>query len=192
MDALTAFLLLYLAVAIVILFVTGHYTWRLIRTFIHGGGPYVPSDEDRVRTMIELSAITPEDTIMDLGCGDGRLVFAAAEAGARRAVGCDIDPQLVRQCNEKLTAKKPARPDDAGRSGGLDARVQFVCENLWKTDVSGYSVVFLYQLPPTMKRLEQKLLAELPSGARVVSNAFVFPSWKPAREAGNVRLYVKV
>ena len=62
---------------------------------------------------------------------------------------------------------------------------------MWKADLSNVDVVFVYQLPHVMKRIKKKLLEELKPGARVISNSFVMPDWKPKEERGGIYLYVK-
>ncbi len=141
------------------------------------GGPYVPTSPERVQSMVALAAITPDDVVIDLGSGDGRLVAAAALAGAKRAIGYEINPSLVRYA--RWLAKRR----------GLSGRTAFMRTSLWDADVRGATVVFLYQLPFVMDGIEKKLREELPPGGRVVSNGFPFKQWPEAHAQGHIRLY---
>ena len=108
--------------------------------------------------------------VVDLGSGDGRIVIAAAtKFKARRGLGVDIEPSLVKFSN-----------DSAAQAGVAD-RVKFREEDLFKTDVSEATVVTVYLLPRAMPPLEQKLLAELKPGTRVVVQDYPFPTWRAER-----------
>lgn len=127
---------------------------------------YVPTPERVVETMMDLAQVGPGDVVYDLGCGDGRLVIAAAKRGAKKAVGVDIDPDRIREARENA------------RSAGVADRVTFVEGDLFELDFSDASVVTLYLLPELNLRLRPKLLA-LPAGTRVVSHAFDMGDWRP-------------
>jgi protein-L-isoaspartate O-methyltransferase len=144
---------------------------------ISGGGPYVPSSPSRVKRMIKLAGITSTDTVMDLGCGDGRLLIAAIEAGAKKAVGCEIHPGLVRLARHKIKKRK------------MQNDIVIKKESLWKTDTSEADVMLLYQIPYAMEKIGEKLAEEMPKGARIVSNGFVFPDWEPDKQEADVYLY---
>lgn len=151
---------------------------QLLIPLVHFGGPYVPTQNAHVDEMIRHAKLTSSDRIADLGSGDGRIVIAAASEGVADAVGIEINGALVRLSKQS-----------ASRLGLKNAR--FVKESFWKTNVADRTVVFLYQVPYAMKRLEKKLQDELPVGARVISNDFTFFHWKPVEEHGRIRVYVK-
>jgi len=94
------------------------------------------------------------------------------------ALGIEINGALVK-----------ASEFSSSRLGLKNAR--FVRESFWKSDVSDRTIVFLYQVPYAMRKLETKLQQELPLGARVISNDFKFVNWKPSEEHGRIRIYVK-
>jgi SAM-dependent methyltransferase len=126
--------------------------------------PYLPSDAHVVEAMLELANVSAGDVLYDLGCGDGRIVIAAAKRGAR-ATGFDIDPQRLRESH-----------DNAARLG-LARKVRFVRRSFFDVDLRGASVVTLYLLPGVNVKLRPKLLWELRPGARVVSNNFDMKDW---------------
>lgn len=177
---LTIFLLLLGAVFIVVLnlFAIWWFGGMLI-PLLAGGGPYVPSNDNRVKKMIELAKIKSNDVVMDLGSGDGRLLIAALEAGAGNAIGYEVHPGLVKFSRKKLA-----------RKGFADQSTIFK-KSMWDADMSGITLVLLYQIPYSMEKLGEKLLSELPRGARVVSNAFEFPNWEFAESDSGVHVYVK-
>ena len=128
--------------------------------------PFVATPDSIVDRMLRLADIRTGDFVVDLGSGDGRLVVTAvAKYGARGGFGVDIDAPLVKLAN-----------DNAARAGVAD-RVRFFERDLFTTDVSEATLVTVYLLPTAMPRLEKKLLAELPAGARVVTHDFPFPNW---------------
>ena len=144
---------------------------------IFGGGPFVPTSNKTTKLMVEIAKIKPTDHVTDLGSGDGRLLIAAVQAGAATADGYEIHPGLVWVSRLKNRAQK------------MSERIVIYQKTFWEADLSKTTVVLLYQIPDSMKRLEEKLRRELPSGARVVSHAFLFTTWQPAETHGKIRLY---
>jgi SAM-dependent methyltransferase len=131
--------------------------------------PYIPTTEIAVKAMLELAAVTSSDVVYDLGCGDGRIVIAAAKSYGARGVGIDIDPMLIRD------AKKNAR------QAGVEKRVKFREQDLFLANFREATVVTLFLLPAINKRLLPQLEALKP-GTRIVSNTFEIGGWKPVRE----------
>ena len=132
--------------------------------------PYAATLMPVVEAMLKLADVGPNDFVIDLGSGDGRLVIAAVGTfKARGGLGVDIETSLVKYSN-----------DSAAQAGVAD-RVQFREEDLFKTDVSEATVVTIYLFPRAMPRLEKKLLAELKPGTRVVAHDYPFPGWRPER-----------
>lgn len=130
---------------------------------------YTPTRHAVARAMLELAEVGTNDVVVDLGSGDGRVPIIAAQQYGARAVGVEIDPQLV------AVARQNAR------DAGVADRVTFIEGDLFTADVSGASVVTLYLSTSIMRRLEAKLRAELPPRARVVSHQFWFPTWPHER-----------
>lgn len=133
------------------------------------GGPFVPSNRKSVDAMIALARITKGTTVIDVGSGDGRVLFAAAKEGAR-AIGIEINPYLV-----LFTGIKAAL-------GPYKGRVTAIWKNLWKADLSRADIVFVYLIPWRMEELAGKLKRELKPGSLVITNSFIFPGWKRIRE----------
>jgi len=132
--------------------------------------PYAATLTLVVDAMLKLADVGPNDFVIDLGSGDGRIVIAAATRfKARGGLGVDIEPKLVKYAT------------DSAAQAGIADRVTFREEDLYKTDVHEASVVTVYLLPAAMPRLEQKLLAELKPGTRVVVQDYPFPTWRAER-----------
>jgi hypothetical protein len=125
-----------------------------------------------VDEMLRMAAVGPDDFVVDLGSGDGRLVIAAVrQFGARGGFGVDITASAVDYANAKAAEQ------------GVADRVRFMRRDLFATDISPATVVTVYLFPAAMPRLREKLLADLRPGTRVVSHDFPLPDWKPDRIA---------
>ena len=131
--------------------------------------PDVRTPFPTVRAMLELAGVTGSDVVYDLGSGDGRIVITAAREFGARGVGLEIDPALVAE--SRATARRL----------GLTARVRFIEQDLFQTDLGEATVVTLYLSVELNRRLRPKLLAELPPGSRIVSHDFDMGDWPPDR-----------
>jgi len=129
--------------------------------------PFVPSDETVVKAMLDLAQVGPEDFLYDLGSGDGRVLIAAARHRDARGLGIELDPMLV------------ARAQRDARLLGVDDYVGFLEEDIFRVELQGATVVFLYLLQEVNLMLRPKLLAELRPGTRVISQAFDMGDWFP-------------
>src|SRR5712692_5973559 len=133
--------------------------------------PYVPTTEQAVDAMLKLADVKKTDVVYDLGCGDGRIVIAAAKNFGARGVGIDINPVRIREAREN--AKK----------AGVENLVRFEENDLFQADIHEASVVTLFLLSTVNLKLRPKLLQDLKPGTRVVSNTFDMGDWKPDKEA---------
>jgi SAM-dependent methyltransferase len=132
--------------------------------------PYVPTTEEAVQAMLKLADVKKSDTVYDLGCGDGRIVVAAAKDFGAHGVGIDINPVRIREANEN--AKK----------AGVEKQVRFEENDLFEADIHEATVVTLFLLSDINLKLRPKLLRDLKPGTRVVSNTFTMGDWKPDKE----------
>ena len=128
--------------------------------------PYVPTPIDVVHRMLELANVTKDDVLYDLGCGDGRIVIEAAQRYGSRGVGIDYDPERIAEA--RATAKRR----------GLDHLVTFRQEDALTTDVSEATVVTLYLLSSSNRKLRPNLTAQLQPGSRIVSHACRRSNWE--------------
>lgn len=126
----------------------------------------IMSPDFMVEAMLNLAEVRAGDLLYDLGCGDGRIVIAAAQRGAR-GVGVDIDP---RQISLATKAAAAARVSD---------RVKFIMTDLFTMDFRDATVVSLYLGEEVNIKLMPRLRKELRPGTRVVSHEFGMGSWEP-------------
>jgi cyclopropane fatty-acyl-phospholipid synthase-like methyltransferase len=144
---------------------------------IFRGAPFVPTQKQTLEKMIEAAKIQPGEKLADLGSGDGRILIAAARAGAE-AHGYEINPLLFFWSRWKI------------RQAGLASKAFVHWKNFWLADFSDYDIVMLFGITGIMPKLETKLKTELKPGARVVSNIFKFPNWESTKE-GAISIYRK-
>jgi len=136
---------------------------------VKDAGPYVPSPQSVVADMLRYADVGPNDFLIDLGSGDGRIVLTAAKVFGARGFGVDIKEDLVKRANE------------AAQNEGVADRVKFVKQDLFKTDISPATVVTMYLLPDTVNMLKDKFLAELKPGTRIVSHDYPLTGWIPEK-----------
>ena len=122
-----------------------------------------------VPEMVALAGINGNDVVYEPGCGDARVLIAAMNAGARRGLGVDIDPDLAEVAYAAV------------KSRGLQDKVEIRWGNALAIDMSNVTVVFLFMGEPFNLIMRPLLWKQLPIGARVVSNDFAMGDWKPDR-----------
>jgi len=127
---------------------------------------FVPTPPDVVAKMLELAAVKKDDVVYDLGSGDGRIVIAAAKAHGCKAIGVELDGELV--------AKSRTR----ARKAGVEKLVTFEESDLFEADFASASVVALYILPTMSQKLIPKF-DKLKPGARIISHCFAIPGVMP-------------
>jgi SAM-dependent methyltransferase len=128
---------------------------------------YVPTPEHVVAAMLEMAETRSTDVVYDLGCGDGRVVIAAAKDYGARGLGVDIDPERIAESRANAQA------------AGVADRVRFVQQDLFEMDIREATVVTLYLLPQLNRKLRPKLLSDLRPGTRVLSHDFDMGEWQP-------------
>jgi len=126
-----------------------------------------PTDRITVRRILFLSGVKPGERLIDLGCGDGRIVVAAAREFGADAIGVEIDPFRVLWARIWILLS------------GLSGKAWIVRGNMYTFDVSGADVVVLFLSATSNFRLQDRLRRELPAGARVVSYYHPIWGWKP-------------
>lgn len=127
--------------------------------------PYVPTPPEVVARMLELGAIGRDDIVYDLGCGDGRLVIAAAVSRGARGVGIELDPALIEKC----------RAD--AEQAGVGKIVRFLHMDATKARLTEATVLLLYLLPESLESLEPVFERDLSPGVRIVSHDYKIPGW---------------
>ena len=125
---------------------------------------WVPTPQAVVDKMLDLTKVTKNDFVMDLGSGDGRTVITAAKRGAR-AMGVEYNPDMV-----ELSKKNAA-------AAGVSDRATFVKADLFETDFSKADVITMFLLPSINMKLRPKIL-NLRPGTRIASNTFTMEDWQ--------------
>ena len=126
---------------------------------------WAPTPDAMVDRMRRLAGLRPRDFVIDLGAGDGKIVIAAAKAGAR-GLGIEYNPELVTLARQRAQA------------AGVAEHARFEKADIFESDFSRASIVTLYLLPRLNLRLRHRLLALTP-GTRVVSHSFDMGDWRP-------------
>jgi hypothetical protein len=125
---------------------------------------YVPTPQVVVEEMLRMAKVGPQDFVIDLGSGDGRMVITAAKKFGARGFGVDLDTVLLKISNE-----------NARREGVAD-RARFIEQNLFETDLSQATVITSYLLPEMNEKLRPKIL-NLRPGTRVVAHDYHMGEW---------------
>jgi len=138
------------------------------------GAPYLPTLSRQVRTALELADLRPGDTLLELGCGDGRVLVAAARQGFK-AVGYELNPLLAAVA--WLRTRRYRR------------QVKVVWGDFWRRPWPPAEAVFTFLLPKYMPKLNKKVMQYSNKPVKLVSFAFVIPSRQPAAQKDGVYLY---
>jgi SAM-dependent methyltransferase len=147
--------------------------WPLSR-----GAPWVPTSLGKVHDMLAMAEVTAGDLVYDLGCGDGRIIIAAARDFGARAVGIEIDPLRYLWCQGLITLL------------GLRGRVRIVYGDFFKQDLGPADVVTCYLTQGANERLQEKFVQELGPNTRLVSNDFTFPGLQLLGHDSATRIYL--
>ena len=130
---------------------------------------YDPTPYNVVAQMLALAQVREGDMVYDLGCGDGRIVIAAAKEAGARGVCVDIDPVRIRE--SRLNAA----------SAGVAERIRFVEDDLFTTGIADATVVVLFLWPELNLKLRPRLWRELQPGTRVISYVHNMGDWLPLK-----------
>ena len=130
--------------------------------------PFITTPDHVTLAMLQLADVSPQDHVIDLGSGDGRIVITAAKRFGATGLGVEIVPELVLKSRENA------------RAAGVSARAEFREQDLFATDLRRATVVTMYLLPEVNLQLRPRLLALAP-GTRIVSHDWDLGDWAPDR-----------
>jgi len=129
--------------------------------------PYVPSPQEVIDRMLELAQARQGDTVVDLGCGDGRILITAVQKFRAKAIGIEIDPKIAAQASDTILKL------------GLQNRARVVRADVFDADLSLADVVTLYLTTSFNEKLRPKFEKSLRPGTRVVSHDYGIRGWNP-------------
>jgi hypothetical protein len=127
---------------------------------------WVPTPDEVVERMLTMAQTKPEDYVIDLGAGDGKIAIAAAKKFGARSMGVEYNPEMV------AFAQKNAK------AAGVTDKAQIVHGDIFATDFTQATVLTMYLLPSLNMKLRPQILALRP-GTRVVTHAFNMEDWEP-------------
>jgi len=153
--------LLYL----VAIFLVLYGLWMLI-PFLYGL-PWVPTKKERIRKALRMANLKPDELLYDLGSGDGRVLFIAAQEFGARAVG--IEASILQYWFTQLRRLL----------SGSRSRVSVRRENFYRADFGDADLVFAFLTSTETALLQKKLERDLKPGSRVIAVSADFSDWKP-------------
>ena len=127
--------------------------------------PYLQTPPEVVLKMLEMAKVDKADVVYDLGSGDGRIVIAAAQKFGARAIGIEIDPELIRESDRESKLAIAKTPE-------IRDRIKFIKQDFFKTDLGDATVITLYLLPQTNLLVLSDILPKLKSGTRIISHEY--------------------
>lgn len=139
------------------------------------GVPYVPLTRDKLDFVNEKIKLNADDRVIDLGCGDGRVLRMFEKQGVTDLTGYEINywAFLIAKIKNKFYLRFSGIPQLRDKS---KAKVYFM--NFNKVDLSQYNVIFCYLLPYVVTSLKEKFDRELKPGTRIISYAFEIKDWR--------------
>jgi SAM-dependent methyltransferase len=129
--------------------------------------PYVPSPKEIIERMLESAEVKRGELVVDLGCGDGRILITAVQKFGAKAVGVELNPKLAKEATEMIAKL------------GLQNHAKVIRGDIFEADLSQADVVTLYLTTSSNEKLRPKLEQSLRPGARVVSHDYGIRGWNP-------------
>jgi len=125
---------------------------------------WVPTPDEIVQRMLRMAKVTPQDTVYDLGAGDGKIAIAAGKMGAT-AVGIEYNPDMAKLAQCYVQAEN------------LAGKTRIIQGDVFKEDFSKATVVTMYLLPELNLKLRPTIL-DMKPGTRVTSHQFTMGDWE--------------
>lgn len=155
-------------VVLALLAVGWWFAFRVLTSYRIPDVPFVTTPPEVVDAMIDLADLKPQDIVYDLGCGDGRLILAAAQRQNIRGIGIDIDPERVAEAREAI------------REAGLSDRVRILRNDLFRESFRDGNAVLMFLNPSVLERLLPEF-EQLRPGSRIVSHHYRIPTIRPEK-----------
>jgi len=142
------------------------------------GAGWSPTPMENVRKMLKMAGVGKDDVVYDLGCGDGRIIIAAAGEFGARAVGIEADPLRFLLSFVRI------------KVSGLGSKVKVIWGNFFHHNLSDATVVTVFLSNEANDKLRAKLEKELSPGTRVISYYWIFSGWKAVKADFSSHLYM--
>ncbi|MBF2025427.1 MAG: class I SAM-dependent methyltransferase [Oscillatoriales cyanobacterium C42_A2020_001] len=128
---------------------------------------FLPTPPEVVDVILDLAGLNQQDLVYDLGCGDGRILIAAAQRFGVRGVGIDIDHDRVQEATHYA------------QQAGVSHLLTFQQQDLYESQFASATVVILYLLPHLNLKLRPRIFDQLKPGTRIISHDFDMGDWPP-------------
>lgn len=138
------------------------------------GAPYLPTTKRQIEAALRLADLKPGETMLELGCGDGRVVLAAAKRGIK-VVGYELNPLLAAIARVRTLKYR--------------GQVKIIWGDFWRKDWPEHQAIFIFLLPKYMSKLDKKIMQSKHKPVKLVSFAFKIPDRKFNAELDGVFLY---
>lgn len=139
------------------------------------GAPYLPTLQPQIEQALELASLKQGRTLLELGCGDGKVLIAAAEKGLK-VIGYELNPFLA-----LIAWLRTRRYKD---------RVEVYWGNFWAVDWPPADAIFTFLLPKYMAKLDNRMAAYKYKPTKLVSIAFAIPGRPIDQQKNGVNLYL--
>ncbi|MCX8035361.1 MAG: class I SAM-dependent methyltransferase [Candidatus Dojkabacteria bacterium] len=168
LDGLTKFFLIFSFILVVIL---------ATKEALTGEAPYIPSRFKTVLKMIDIAGDLKDKVVLDLGSGDGRVLFLCAKRGAKKCIG--IEKNFFLYLFSNIVAQI-----------FFKNKVKIIHGNMWNYSIKNTDILFVYLLPNTINKVEKKILKEFKKDKIIIiSNRFKFPNLSPTEIDEKLHIY---
>ena len=140
--------------------------------------PFQPTVNENLIKILHKINLSPTDVLVDLGCGDGRVLFHAAFMQCSKSIGFELNQELAQQVDEKI------------KELGLEESVSVICMDFLKADISEATVIYLYLLPEAIEKLRTKLEEAFTFKTRVIVSLHFPIPWLQGEQYLNFYIYV--
>lgn len=140
--------------------------------------PFVTTSSDKMRTLYELTRLSPGDKAIDLGSGDGRVVLELAKWGFN-VTGYEKNSDLIKKTEERI------------KLTNLKHLITLHNSDFWEADLELYNLIYIYGMGSIMGRLEEKFEKEAKNGTILITNIFKLPHKKEKKRINGFYLYIK-
>ena len=140
-----------------------------VNTFPDILAPFVSTPPDVVERMLELANTGGDDFVVDLGCGDGRVLITAASKYGARGLGVDVEPYWV------------AESEANAKEAGVAHLTTFRFQDAATVDLVEATVITLYLMQWSTDKLKTRIQSQAKSGTRIISHSFPITDWVPIK-----------